>query len=322
MMEGTEWWAVHVFLFDPAASEACLLDDIMPCVRELIAQGKVSSWFFVRYWEGGPHLRIRLAGISPDEQARVLRQIAVHAAQRRSGIAMSRAEYYGQHPFDGEPVSIDALPWYGDGQAVDIPYVPETIRYGGPEAMALSEDVFRVSSTLAVNLIGATRYDFDKRMGAALMLMVAAAAVAGPGAVSMATFCDHYAAMWAQHSAHSRLAAGSVLPPPVPAHRAAVASVLAGQPLSTAFAQRWHETLRAFREALLRLGREGRLISPMDGAPADTPARIDHAVVAILWSQLHMLNNRLAVLPAQEVVLARMVAAAARASGAEEVAAS
>lgn len=313
-----DWWAIHVFLFDPAASEACLLDDIVPSVREILAQEKASDWFFMRYWEGGPHLRVRLADIGHDDRQQLLEQLRTKVAARRGDTAMTRDEYYGQHPFDGEPVSIDELPWYGDGQAVEIAYAPETVRYGGPDALRLSERMFRASSDLAVHLIGATRNDFNKRMGAGLILMVAVAAVAGRDGAGMITFCEHYAAMWADHSEHSQAAAGSVLPQASPAHSAMVASVLAGQSLPSAFAQRWYDALSQFREELERLGQDAKLVSPMDGAPANTPERIEYAIVAILWSQMHMLNNRLAVLPAQEVILARMVAAAVRGQISEE----
>lgn len=313
-----QWWAVHVFLFDTLESEACLLEDIMPSVRELLAQGRASDWFFIRYWEGGPHLRIRIADIGSEDRRRFLDQVGAKAAARRSGSGMTRDEYYGQHPFDGEPVRVDELPWFGDGQAVEIPYAPEIARYGGPDALRLGERMFRASSDLAVNLVGATRSDFDKRLGAAFVLMVAVAAVAARDGAGMATFCEHYAAMWAHHSEHSRAASGGELPQPSPGHFATVASVIAGKPLPSAFGQRWHDALSRYRAELERLGRDGALVSPIDGAPADTPERIDVAIVSILWSQMHMLNNRLAVLPAQEVVLARMVAAAARGNVVEQ----
>ncbi len=308
----TDWWAIHVFLFDPLAGEACLLDDVMPALRGILAQGRASGWFFLRYWEGGPHLRIRLAGLGQGDRQRLLGEMRSKVALRRSDTAITRDEYYGQHAFDGEPVDIDALPWYGDGQVVEVRYVPETVRYGGPEALRVSERMFRTSSELAVNLIGATRDDFGKRMGAAFVLMVAVAGVARNDGMGMAVFCEQYAAMWARHSEHSRGAAANELPRPSRGQLAAVAEMLAGVPSSSAFARRWYDAVSQFRGQLERLGQEGMLVSPMDGGPALTPERIEYAIIAILWSQLHMLNNRLAILPAQEVVLARMVAAAAR----------
>lgn len=307
-----DWWAVHVFLFDAQESEACLIDDIMPSVRDLVSRGRAGEWFFIRYWEGGPHMRLRLAQIGADDRLEFLGRLRAKVATRRSGAAITREEYYREHPMDGEAVDIDTLPWYGDGTVEEISYVPETMRYGGPAALRLSERLFKASSELAVAIVGATRDDFNKRMGAAFVLMVAAAAVAGRDANGIATFCEHYAAMWVHHSRQSRAAADNPLPPPSPGHLDAVASVLAGRPMPSAFAQRWHGALSGFRDELERLGREGTLVSPVDGSPVSDDNAIDHAIVAILWSQMHMLNNRLAVPPAQEVFLARAVAAVAR----------
>jgi thiopeptide-type bacteriocin biosynthesis protein len=307
-----EWWAVHIFLFDPQASESCLVDDVMPAVRDLVAQGKASDWFFIRYWEGGPHLRLRLANIIHGDRKRFLEALQLKVEARMSENAMTRDEYYAQHSFDGESVDVDALPWYGDGQIVEIAYEPETVRYGGPQALLLSEGLFSVSSELAVQIVGATRSHFEKRLAAAFVLMLAAASIAGRDAVGILTFCHNYGTMWARYSEQTKAVADSPPPKPSPGHVAAVASLVAGRGLSSAFAQHWYESLLRLRDGLEQLGREGALVSPIDGTVADTPERIEYAIVAILWSQVHMLNNRLAVMPTQEVLVARAVAAAAR----------
>lgn len=312
MMGQKEWWAVHIFLFDPQASESCLLDDIMPAVRDVVAGGMASDWFFIRYWEGGPHVRLRLADIARNDRELLLEALRLKVEERMSENAVTRDEYYGQHAFDGESVDIDALPWYGDGRVVEIAYEPETVRYGGPQALRLSEGLFCVSSKLAIQILSATRSHFDKRMAAAFVLMLAAAAVAGRDAAGVFTFCRNYGSMWARYSEQTRAVADSPPPQPSPGHLAAVASLVAGKGVSSAFAQNWYESLLGLRDGLEQLGREGALISPMDGTVASTPERIEYAIVAILWSQVHMLNNRLAVMPAQEVLVARAVAAAAR----------
>jgi hypothetical protein len=312
-MEGRgSWWSVHIFLFDPMASEACLLDDIMPAVRDLIAQGKASGWFFIRYWEGGPHLRLRLANVGPEDRRRFLEQLQPKVDMRRSAQAMTREAFYGQHSFDGEPVDVAQLPWFGDAHIAEIAYEPETVRYGGPAALPVSEELFTVSSELAVQIVAATRSDPGKRTGAAFALMLATAAVVGKGGEDIARFCENYASMWAHYSEQTRDVARGPLAAPSPGHLAAVGGVVAGAGIPGAFAQRWHESLLRFRDRLDRLGSEGSLVSPLKGTVAESPQAVEQAILAILWSQLHMLNNRLAVLPVQEVLVARSIAAAAR----------
>jgi thiopeptide-type bacteriocin biosynthesis protein len=313
MSERKDWLSVHIFLFDTLASEACLLDDIMPAVRDLIAEGKASGWFFIRYWEGGPHLRLRLANVWPEVGERFLEQLRPKVELRRSDHAMTRESYYGQHAFDGEPVDVAELPWFGDAHIAEIAYEPETVRYGGPAALPLSEELFMASSELAVQIVAATREDPSKRMGAAFALMLATAAAAGTGTgEDIARFCENYASMWEQYSGQTRDVARAPLAAPSPGHLAAVAGVLAGTGLPGAFARRWHEALLDFRDRLERLGKAGSLVSPMDGTAARSPESVGYAILAVLWSQLHMLNNRLAVLPTHELLVARTIAAAAR----------
>lgn len=321
-MAGREdWWSVHIFLFDPPASEACLLDDVMPAVRDLIREGKTSGWFFIRYWEGGPHFRLRLANVSPDYRARFLEQLQPKVEKRRSDQTMTRETFYGQHSFDGEPVDVAELPWFGDAHIAEIAYEPETIRYGGPVALPVSEELFTVSSELAAQIIAATRSDPSKRMGAAFALMLATAAVAGKTGEDIVGFCENYAWMWEHYSQQAKEVALAPLAAPSPGHLAAVGAVLAGTGLP-AFAQRWHQALTRFRDRLDQLGKAGSLVSPLDGAAARSADSIERAILAVLWSQLHMLNNRLAVLPAQELLVARTIAAAARGHLAEKEAAS
>jgi hypothetical protein len=306
------WWSVHIFLFDPMASEACLLDDVVPAVRELVARGKASGWFFIRYWEGGPHLRLRLANVEPEDRRHFLEQLQPKVDLRRSAQAMTRETFYGQHSFDGEPVDVAKLPWFGDAHIAEIPYEPETVRYGGPAALPVSEELFTVSSELAVQIVAATRMDAGKRTGAAFAVMLATAAVVGKAGEDIARFCENYASMWAQYSEQTREVAGGPLPEPSVGHLAAVGRVLDGAGMPSAFTQRWHDSLLRFRDRLEDLGREGSLVSPLTGTIVDSEEAARQAVLAILWSQLHMLNNRLAVLPVQEVLIARSIAAAAR----------
>lgn len=307
------WWSVHIFLFDPMASEACLLEDVLPAVRTLVAEGKASGWFFIRYWEGGPHLRLRLANVGAADRQRFLKQLQPKVDMRRSAQPMTRESFYGQHSFDGVPVDVAELPWFGDAHVAEISYEPETVRYGGPVALPVSEQLFTVSSELAVQIVAATRSDPAKRTGAAFALMLATAAAAvGKTGEEIAAFCENYASMWSQYSAQTKEVARRPVASPSPGHLAALAGLLGGAGIPGAFAERWHDTLLQFRDRLERLGREGSLVSPLNGRGANSAEDIGGAVLAILWSQLHMLNNRLAVLPVQEVLIAKSIAAAAR----------
>jgi len=56
---GDEWVYLKYF-GGPVFLESFLLDGITPCIKKLIKTKLVDKWFFIRYFEGGYHLRIRL----------------------------------------------------------------------------------------------------------------------------------------------------------------------------------------------------------------------------------------------------------------------
>ena len=61
------WVSIHVFLADTPLMEDYLCHHAIPCIRRWRREGWVRDWFFVRYWEGGPHLRLRL--LCPENRA-------------------------------------------------------------------------------------------------------------------------------------------------------------------------------------------------------------------------------------------------------------
>lgn len=69
---GDAWWvSLHLFGGD---RDAMLLEVVEPAVAELAAGGLVDRFFFIRYPEGGDHLRVRLRSVG--DPARVLARAA------------------------------------------------------------------------------------------------------------------------------------------------------------------------------------------------------------------------------------------------------
>jgi hypothetical protein len=52
------WVSVHVYYHDPP--DELLRVGVGGLVRRLAALGALRSWFFLRHWQGGPHVRLRL----------------------------------------------------------------------------------------------------------------------------------------------------------------------------------------------------------------------------------------------------------------------
>ena len=139
---GDAWLGAHFFFdADDIYSEPCdliVLDVVAPLVATLDHR-----WFFLRYGEGGPHVRLRIgapAACLIDE----IRPAIEHAAAASPRVR--RLEM--------------------------VPYDPEVERYGGPDGVALAEVRFHQSSRVAVDLLRKSDAARSARLGQALLAML------------------------------------------------------------------------------------------------------------------------------------------------------
>ncbi|MGH3521276.1 MAG: thiopeptide-type bacteriocin biosynthesis protein [Mycobacterium sp.] len=108
------WVSAHLYYHDPL--DELLRRAVHPLVGELAAGGLIDGFFFVRYWQGGPHVRLRARLPGQAEAQPVQRLIEerigrffVHHPSRALVPAESyqrSADRLAQHEF--RPVSGDA----------------------------------------------------------------------------------------------------------------------------------------------------------------------------------------------------------------------
>lgn len=147
------WTSFHVFQHDASVRQDELLSRaVQPALQQLAERGELESWFFIRYWEGGPHLRLRLksspAGIEHMQSA--IRTFIDHLPS--SDQKLDPLEYYARHTSDPQ-ASVERYGWREDRTIAEEVYVPETERYGGVEGLAISEDLFCASSRVAMRAL-------------------------------------------------------------------------------------------------------------------------------------------------------------------------
>jgi len=315
------WLSVHVFLADPGLQERYLAERLAPCLRTWRADGLVTQWFFIRYWEGGPHLRIRLAGDIADHAASVVAALQKDIDTWRSPAPPERDDYYRAHAFDGVEVDAASLPWYPEGSVELIDYVPETQRYGGAQALLANEELFELSSELALSLCRTAPQAMNARLSLAYSLMAAGALATGLPIAGLGQCFQRYAAYWAQHSAQTRALAERLAAQPAAASadqvgvllRLAQARASGSDPRNAAAA--WAGGVAGLVAQLKRLQEQRSLYLPYDGALAGDEQGYELTVHSIVGSQLHMLNNRLGIVPPAELVLATSLARAAAQAG-------
>lgn len=104
-------------------------------------------WFFIRYRDPEPHLRLRLFAGGPDDAGLLLPVLGAWASELRS------ARLCG-------------------GMVLDT-YDPEVERYGGPSALALAEEVFQADSESVLAQLTARQERSDDSAGLDPVLLVA-----------------------------------------------------------------------------------------------------------------------------------------------------
>ncbi|MFC4534188.1 lantibiotic dehydratase C-terminal domain-containing protein [Sphaerisporangium dianthi] len=155
---GGLWVSAHLFHFGDL--DALITGVVAPLVREATADGTVSRHFFLRYWEGGQHVRLRLW--VPDSS---------RAAHVRDQVRDRAAAHFAAHP--SPPVDLEAYRAFaatvarGERReryderlhrtdAVEfIAYRPEHAAYGDAACVAAAERHFTVSSALALDVLDA-----------------------------------------------------------------------------------------------------------------------------------------------------------------------
>ncbi|WP_327287163.1 lantibiotic dehydratase C-terminal domain-containing protein [Streptomyces sp. NBC_01198] len=167
------WVSLHAFHHGDL--DVLLLDGVRPLVDDLRRAALIDGFFYLRYWDGGPHLRVRL---------RTARDAEV------TGIALGALRgYLRDHPaadrpqpgYPAQSARLAAAEGVTDHLRTPEPnntvravaYRPETGRYGEGVSLAAAERHFGESSRIALGLIAAGA-DRGQRQIAAFAALVLA----------------------------------------------------------------------------------------------------------------------------------------------------
>ncbi|MCX4745877.1 thiopeptide-type bacteriocin biosynthesis protein [Kitasatospora sp. NBC_01287] len=316
------WHSLHLFLHcGTEETDAFLVRQLAPLLDGLVRDGRADRWFFIRYQEGGPHLRIRIRGLAAD------------TATELPGLLAQLAEQAEPH-HPAPPNTVPAEPGWASRHAEvrPVPYRPETERYGGARALPIAEEVFAASSRVALSALAAlvpqppgantgtgTGTGTAQRLTLAADLAQTTAEALGLDRLAAAQWLRRHAGGWrwvtevallpaaAVHSKVNRVHAGQ--------HQALLArseAVRAGlrdgtaAPWLTDWAAVVREADTRLREAAtIRTGEAGGSGAP---AGAEAPVPADLRLPWVWASQLHMLLNRLGVAPDEERAVCRLAA--------------
>ncbi|WP_027346919.1 thiopeptide-type bacteriocin biosynthesis protein [Hamadaea tsunoensis] len=289
------WTSLHAFAHGGREhTDTFLAECVAPEADRLTAAGECRGWFFIRYWQGGPHVRVRLRDATPsavDELALRMESWLLDHPEP----ALEPAAYYGTRTPDAA--------WHKHGEVTREAYEPELDRYGGPSAMAAAEDLFVVSTRVALTALR------QPRLGVAYNLLAAFGAAVCDGPAAEATMFRRYVlsarfntedpsdvdvrTIRGRAESDFQARRESYL-----SSRAKVRSAVGQDAARTGYLGLWHASATAYAERLRHLEAAGEL-----GGVG--------SVWTILLSQLHMLHNRMGVELAEEYHLSWLASLAA-----------
>lgn len=254
-------------------TDAVLLDLVAPLMHRLWQEGLIRRGFFIRYHEGGHHLRVRFCGT----------HLAL-CGPVRSLIDASLQAYVAPRQAEPGPVGMNTGMLSYEYQR----YEPEVERYGGSLGLRISEDHFAASSAIALSVLATERAGRGSRQSAALVLLRASAQGFQMGSGQRAESFEQFylrrmALAW--RTPPSREGLQQLVPVDPSAAR--------GRTLWWPLSEQWQGSIARTYQALCHLQEQGALSTSLP---------------ALLSAYIHMLCNRLGIYPREETCLCYLLA--------------
>ncbi|MGW1889364.1 thiopeptide-type bacteriocin biosynthesis protein [Streptomyces sp. NPDC002004] len=187
------WRAFHIYL-PHSLQTGFLCDAVAPLVRDA---GDGGRFFFLRYWQGGPHIRLRIDGASDATLESVGASLAAAVPQLTAELSdeyayevslqSQLADLEGEKPADIRPA----------GTVERDEYVPEYRKYGGPAGVDIAERVFSATSVAVLDVLSARPgRELKAPIGEAMRFTAMSLSGSGLGVQESREFLDRYEAWW------------------------------------------------------------------------------------------------------------------------------
>jgi thiopeptide-type bacteriocin biosynthesis protein len=312
-MDKKDWLSAYIYYSEPW--EKLLSAALKPFAEEMLDKGLAEKYFFIRYWDKGPHIRLRFYG-----DALTLNNQVKPALNDLFG------KYFSRNPSRrDEPEWVATLPqelaWLPDNSVQYIAYEPETERYGGNEGIKAAEDHFQDSSRAVLSVIEeSSEWDYNRAMGAAIQLHLSFAYGLGMDLDEAKQFYTHTFKSWLPRSYNGYF--DTDVPGEernrrrektleafdatykkqqeslVPFHQVMWSALESGDEFEEEWLNKWIMDVRGTAGRLEVLQQEGKLVIPYSehyhSLEGSAPAR-NKERWAIYDSYVHMTNNRLGI---------------------------
>ncbi|MEM6967336.1 MAG: thiopeptide-type bacteriocin biosynthesis protein, partial [Bacteroidota bacterium] len=136
------WLSVHLYYNEPW--EEFLQKALEPYVNTAVQTGIAQQYFFIRYWENGPHIRLRMKGEEEMINTILKPNLEEHFTHYFESKPSRRTE--PQYP----PNFSETLKWFLNNSISYNEYQPEVGRFGGKLGIQIAEKQFMISSKVVL----------------------------------------------------------------------------------------------------------------------------------------------------------------------------
>lgn len=196
MPNNKKYQCLAVYLYYNEPWESFLSEAVLPYVKTTLQTGIATHYFFIRYWERGPHIRLRFFG-EPQHLQNVLRPNLVEHFQ----------SYFQSKPSERKGPSYaadvpDNIRWVPNNSLELVDYQPELDRYGGSTGVAIAERQFFASSQIILNTINAQAktWTYEDALGTAIKLHLSFCHGLGMSLVEAQSFFNFFFHNWLPRS--------------------------------------------------------------------------------------------------------------------------
>lgn len=188
-MSEKSWLATYLYYNEPW--DKFIVEAVNPFAKKIMSEGIAEQYFFIRYWERGPHIRLRFFGDTEKMMEKIKPQIDSYFADyfKKNPSKDIKADWMDQLPEDQK--------WYPNNSVQYIEYEPETERYGGPDAILVAEKQFQASSNAILAIMSESEeWSYEKAMGSAIQLHLSFAYAVGMNLEEVKYFYDLIFRSW------------------------------------------------------------------------------------------------------------------------------
>lgn len=315
------WLAAYIYQGEPWTQ--LLTQSVKPLVADVLSKGLADGYFFIRYWERGPHVRLRFRGDVEKMEQELKPVLDAHFEA-----------WFKDHPSERETWEwAKNLPpeqaWFPNDSLQYIDYEPEYERYGGTGAgIAISEAQFEASSNAILDVMAETPdWGYDRALGVAIQMHLGFAFAMGMDLKELKAFYNRISQAWLsraysynddttpeEHAARreeARSAFSKTFEQQKemlePFCRTLWEAFNEGVEFEQEWINRWVRDMQAINHQLHSRAAEITFPKPWQSQEDETIPKERRVYWPILESYIHMTNNRLGILNRDEAFLGYLI---------------